>query len=315
MPSGGHPDDRHHLEMAPIHCDGGAQTLPVSSVQRWEQVRRLTSDLQRRFWGIAGSAAMAIVLWLAAGHALASTPIPRAKPQLPPEAAAITESSVVLPREKPPWPGRGQIPQRVWPKSMGAWPGAMVLEARAACEKSLNRLAIIWRPDVPIGELGGCGTPAPIAIAEVAGVRIDPPATVNCAFALALHGWLSQSVQPLAKRQMGASVVAIRNASSYACRRRNNATSGKLSEHALANALDIAAIDFSRKKEIEVAGATTGLLGKLGLSGSTAFIKEVRKSACGYFNTVLGPGSDPFHGDHFHVDLMKLRPGRFKMCH
>jgi hypothetical protein len=109
-------------------------------------------------------------------------------------------------------------------------------------------------------------------------------------------------------------VAGIRNASSYACRRRNNASNGKLSEHARANALDIAAFDFSKKTQITVAGGGTGLLQKIGLSAKGNFTTAVRKSACGYFNTVLGPGADRYHGDHFHVDLMKLRPGRFKMC-
>jgi len=188
------------------------------------------------------------------------------------------------------------------------------MAARGACEKMLKGLDMIWRPDQPIGETGGCGTPAPIAISEVAQIRIAPPATVNCDFAKALHDWLSQSVQPEAKKQVGAGIVGIRNASSYDCRRRNNATSGKMSEHAKANALDIAAFDFSRKSEITVAG-TSGFFGKIGFSGNGSFMMAVRKSACEYFNTVLGPGSDPFHGNHFHVDLMKLRPGRFKLCH
>jgi hypothetical protein len=188
------------------------------------------------------------------------------------------------------------------------------MAARAACEKMLDGLDIIWRPDQPIGEPGGCGTPAPIAVVEVAQIRIDPPATVNCDFARALNDWLSRSVQPQAKRQVGASIVGIHNASSYACRRRNNATSGKLSEHAKANALDIAAFDFGRKAEITIAGGTGGFLQKIGLSGKGNFMTAVRKSACQYFNTVLGPGADRYHGDHFHVDLMTLRPGRFKMC-
>jgi hypothetical protein len=33
----------------------------------------------------------------------------------------------------------------------------------------------------------------------------------------------------------------------------------------------------------------------------------MRKAACGPFNTVLGPGSDPFHGDHFHLDTARGR--------
>lgn len=224
-------------------------------------------------------------------------PVPRAKPVRPSRTTAKATS-----------------PQRSWPKSSGNWPRSEVLAARAACEKMLAGLDLIWRPDEPIGEPGGCGTPAPIAIAEVAQIRIDPPATVNCDFAVALNSWFTQSVQPTARKHVGASVIGVRNASSYACRRRNNAQTGKLSEHARANALDIAAFDFSKTAQATVAGNGSGILQKIGLSARGNFIKALRKSACGYFNTVLGPGADRYHGDHFHVDLMKLRPGRFKMC-
>jgi hypothetical protein len=258
------------------------------------------------------------VLFLVVTPVLANAPIPRAKPPLPAETAKGAIAALVpVPRAKPNKPNKPLVspsPGRAWPKTIGTWPRSEVLVARTSCERMLAGLDIIWRPDEPIGEPGGCGTPAPIAIAEVAQIRIDPPATVNCDFAKALHGWLSQSVQPLAKRQVGAGILGIRNASSYACRRRNNATSGKLSEHAKANALDIAAFDFSRKAQITVAGGAGGLLQRIGLSGKGNFTKAVRKSACQYFNTVLGPGTDRYHGDHFHVDLMKLRPGRFKMC-
>jgi hypothetical protein len=40
----------------------------------------------------------------------------------------------------------------------------------------------------------------------------------------------------------------------------------------------------------------------------------VKRGACARFSTVLGPGSDGFHEDHIHVDLMEGAPGRFKMC-
>lgn len=262
---------------------------------------------------------LGLALAVTAAAAAATTPIPRAKPT-PPTAEASLESAPSgppLPRVKPSKPEKSTpeaLPRHAWPKSTGNWPKAEVLAARAACEKMLSGLDVIWRPDEPIGEPDGCGTPAPIAIAEVAQIRIDPPATVNCDFAVALNSWFAQSVQPQAKKQMGTSVIGIRNASSYACRRRNNAKTGKLSEHARANALDIAAFDFSKTAQVTVAGGSSGLLEKIGLSAKGNFVKALRKSACGYFNTVLGPGADPYHGDHFHVDLMKLRPGRFKMC-
>jgi hypothetical protein len=173
---------------------------------------------------------------------------------------------------------------------------------------------LIWRPDNPIGAPGGCGTPAPIAIAEISNVRINPPATINCDFAAALADWIDGTVQPLARKAFLSQVTEIRNASAYACRRRNNASRGKLSEHAKANALDVASFRFADGSEVTVKGQASGLLQAIGFSRRGDFIKGVRRQACAYFNTVLGPGSDPFHKDHMHLDLMKVRPGRFKMC-
>ena len=106
----------------------------------------------------------------------------------------------------------------------------------------------------------------------------------------------------------------ITNASSYACRRRNNAKTGKLSEHAKANAFDVSEFRFANRESINVKDDYSGLLQSAGISGRGNFLRAARKGACATFNTVLGPGSDSFHKDHFHVDLMPLRPGRYKMC-
>jgi Extensin-like protein C-terminus len=35
------------------------------------------------------------------------------------------------------------------------------------------------------------------------------------------------------------------------------------------------------------------------------FLREVFVGACNYFTTVLGPGADAFHYDHFHLDLAR----------
>jgi hypothetical protein len=173
---------------------------------------------------------------------------------------------------------------------------------------------VIWRPDHPIGAPGGCGTAAPIAIAEISGVRINPPATVNCDLAAAIGDWIDDTLQPAARKVTGSRVTEIRNASSYACRRRNNGRSGKLSEHARANALDISGFVFKDKSDMSVKGQSSGLLQAISFSRRGGFLKSVRKDACRHFNTVLGPGTDAFHKDHLHLDLMRLRPGRFKMC-
>jgi hypothetical protein len=37
------------------------------------------------------------------------------------------------------------------------------------------------------------------------------------------------------------------------------------------------------------------------------FLRAISASACGYFTTVLGPGSDVAHSRHLHVDLAERR--------
>ena len=42
-------------------------------------------------------------------------------------------------------------------------------------------------------------------------------------------------------------------------------------------------------------------------------LKAVRGDSCKYFSTVLGPGSDRFHKDHFHFDLRARKSG-YRHC-
>ncbi|MET0866761.1 MAG: extensin family protein, partial [Pseudorhodoplanes sp.] len=43
------------------------------------------------------------------------------------------------------------------------------------------------------------------------------------------------------------------------------------------------------------------------------FLRDVQGAACDSFNTVLAPGSNRFHYDHIHVDLMRRSSGH-KIC-
>ena len=201
------------------------------------------------------------------------------------------------------------------PKAFGKWPRAKVEEARKACQRLLKDVDVTYKVGKSIGRSGGCGIAYPLEVSAIDGVKISPPATLNCRMVAALNRWLETEIQPSARRQLGARVVGIENASSYACRRRNNASSGKMSEHALGNALDIAEFRFEKKARIAVVGSWAGFQATVPASRRSQFLRQARKGACKHFNTVLGPGSDVFHKTHFHVDLMKLRPGRGKYCH
>jgi hypothetical protein len=79
----------------------------------------------------------------------------------------------------------------------------------------------------------------------------------------------------------------------------NNQYGAALSEHAFANAIDIAAFKLADGRLIEV------MHGWKGDALERTFLHRVHAGACRYFNTVLGPGSDAFHYNHIHVDLAR----------
>lgn len=135
-------------------------------------------------------------------------------------------------------------------------------------------------------------------------VEITPPATLACPLVSALEDWLAQGVQPAALRWFGQPVAEIKQISAYSCRGMNGQRGAKISEHAFGNALDIAAFTLADGRRITVRE------GWRGLPEERAFLRDVQSSACERFSTVLGPGSNIYHYDHLHVDLMRRPSGR-----
>ena len=180
-----------------------------------------------------------------------------------------------------------------------------------ACQKLLGGLDVQWEASPPIGNGSGCGTPTPIIVSRVGGISIAPVATLNCPMAQALSQWVEKSLKPAAVK-FGHGITQIDNASSYVCRLRNNQASGKMSEHAFANAIDVSGLVFDDGSRISVKQDWSGLLSIIGASPKAKFLKRIRGEACNYFTTVLGPG-DPNHDDHFHVDL-KQRSAGYRIC-
>lgn len=243
------------------------------------------------------------------------------KPKLRPagDAPGVTPA-VPVPRPRPLEATEPQSPPAQapvdGPKGPGGWPAEAVSAGRAQCKALLAGLDITYSEIDPIGDEGGCGAPAPVAVSAVAGVRLVPPATTTCSMAAALVAWVRDEVQPAARRRLGTEVTEIRTDTSYACRRRNNGASGKMSEHSKANALDMSGFVFAKKTDLSVGGEASwgeGLPGAAGRSKDGSFLDDIRKAACAHFTTVLGPGSDPYHGDHFHVDVL-ARKGGYRIC-
>ncbi|MBL8883209.1 MAG: extensin family protein [Hyphomicrobium sp.] len=121
------------------------------------------------------------------------------------------------------------------------WSPEEIATAKARCTAILGRIDAIAIPQEPLKE-GNCGTPAPIQLISIGHnpeVALSPPAIVNCDFAEALQTWMQNDVQPLAQKYFSNKVIKIEVMSSYSCRNAYGRTASRLSEHGLANALDI----------------------------------------------------------------------------
>ena len=156
----------------------------------------------------------------------------------------------------------------------------------------------------PISRLGGpgvCGAlkPFKMAAADYGRVRLRPAAVLRCSMINPVDDWVRNVVSPAAARYLGSSVKELKVAASYSCRTRNGLPGAKLSEHGLANALDISAFLLDDGRKITLRRGWNGSWGERN------FLRAVHKGACKRFTTVLGPDADRFHRDHFHFDLAR----------
>lgn len=231
-------------------------------------------------------------------------------PQPPGRPAELAAPTVAAPEpakapekvpESPPLP-----PQR--PSEFPAEP-ALALTVAApddtACRQRLGRLGAVFEPLPPIAD-GQCGAAKPLRLSKLAGdVALSPPATLVCGAAEALARWASE-VQVAAERDLGQPLRSLSVGTSYECRGQNHDPDAKLSEHGFANGIDVMGYGFSGRAPITVNPGTRG-------TPEATFQAAVRAKACGFFRTVLGPGSDAAHANHLHLDERERTAGH-RLC-
>jgi len=162
--------------------------------------------------------------------------------------------------------------------------------------------------------LGGpavCGAIKPFSVSATAngGVELRPPALLRCPMVPAVDHWVERVVSPAARHYLGVPVVELKVAASYSCRAMNHVHGARLSEHGHANAVDISAFVLADGQVIDVKSGWWGAMAE------RAFLRAVHGGACHIFTTVLGPGYDANHRDHFHLDLARHgRDGEGRIC-
>jgi hypothetical protein len=175
---------------------------------------------------------------------------------MPVYAKAETDEVPPLPQRNPARLGEPVAKAPVLPGDQPTvpWTDKEIADAKAECTKKLSGVALDYEPLPPLKD-GICGAPAPILVRSIGSdpkVAIDPPATMTCSLARGLSVWLGKTVQPEAKALLGTQVVKLRNASSYVCRNRYGGSDTPLSEHALANALDVSDFVFASGEHVTV---------------------------------------------------------------
>lgn len=180
----------------------------------------------------------------------------------------------------------------------------------AACLADLKAIGAVFKEEPRIDDGKGCGIDKPLTLSTVLpGITLKPEGKMRCETALELARWTKDAVIPAAKVALESEgeLTTINQASSYICRLRNNAATGKISEHARGNAIDIASFTFKNGKSIAIQPRDEDST----LPG--AFQRAVTATGCLYFETVLDPGSDEAHENHLHFDVIE-RKGGYRYC-
>lgn len=228
-------------------------------------------------------------------------PLPKPRPAEAPSAGSESPAATAQPTEpdKPDKPAEQAAP---------ATPPAPAAPQPSSCRLALTE-DIAVAPSTPdIKGPGACGGTdlvrlEAIVLPDKHRVPLTPPATLRCSMASAVADWVRTDVAPLTQK-LGSEITALDNYDSYECRGFNRIPGAHLSEHGRANALDVRGFKLADGRSIGLTDRTVPRETR----------EAVLHSVCSRFVTVLGPGSDGYHEEHIHLDLMEHQ-NKFKLCH
>jgi hypothetical protein len=233
----------------------------------------------------------------AVGSIEATAELPPMPPARPPEFAAPANSPEARPVQGPPSPLAPAVPK----ENGAATCLAKLIAGGASAEAEPS----------PATSVDGCGIDVPVRLSSIAvdgeAVSLQDRPLVSCEFALTLADYVRVIVAPLGQAMLHARITGIETGPGYACRTQDRIAGAKISAHAKGLAVDFTTIMFADKRRVAIerqAGAE-----------ETAYLHAVRRAACGWFTTVLGPGSDAFHANNMHLDTEEHgSSGSFRIC-
>jgi hypothetical protein len=138
--------------------------------------------------------------------------------------------------------------------------------------------------------------------ADASPIGFAPHVTATCGLTAALY-WYQRQLAPVALAQMHTRLIGISQLGTFSCRNVNSESDGNRSEHATANAIDVASFHFAD-------GRTVSVLKDYGKpTPAGRFLDAAHEEACRLFSVVLGPRYNRLHATHFHLDM-----GRYGIC-
>jgi len=159
-------------------------------------------------------------------------------------------------------------------------------------------------PDRDYG--GGCQQVGAVQLVDF-GVPITNLKGMRCGLARSFVAWIRNGVAPAAQELLGGELIKVESFGTYACRAvigRRAESAGKISEHALANAVDVAAFVLRDGRRISIERDWRNPDPAV-----RAFLDAIHRSACRRFVTVLSPDYNAAHYNHLHLDM-----GRGQLC-
>ena len=176
---------------------------------------------------------------------------------------------------------------------------AMSASDYAQCVSDLTSSKIVFeRTDTVRQE--GCELSGAVRLSAVAtpfgDVTLTGKPTLLCSFGRQFSGWVRDVAAPLTLAYTGQKLAQIETGSAFDCRARTDKPGAVPSEHAKGDAIDLAAFILSDKRRVKVKEDPSDV------PHASDLMHALRMTACGYFTTVLGPGSDAAHAEHLHFD-------------
>lgn len=163
----------------------------------------------------------------------------------------------------------------------------------------------------PQAPLHACHIDTPVYVVSLPalGRRIELAAKplLDCVYALHFADFVARLAAPLGPQTLHSPLVALDTGPGYECRARNRMRGARISAHGAGVALDVSGFLFEDGRKVEVGSQPD--------AATQAYFNELRRGACAWFTTVLGPGSDGYHEQHLHLDTESHGRNGMHYCH